>query len=89
MTFNEASKCAGNLGTGGHDDWRLATRAELAQLFNHRAAIGGFSGAQYWCGSPSYDDRIYLLSFNDGSEDHSGDKADRHAFRCVRSVWKF
>jgi hypothetical protein len=41
--FKEAKEYASKLGAHGHQDWRVPTTSELNELFNNRAAIGGFN----------------------------------------------
>jgi len=43
MTFKDSNHYPQFLEALGHKDWRLPTRAELTNLFNNRAEIGGFT----------------------------------------------
>ncbi len=42
-----ADICA-NLNLGGYSDWFLPSKDELNEMFNNKAAIGGFVGYYYW-----------------------------------------
>jgi hypothetical protein len=61
-TFNQARKYAKKLDAHGHKDWRVPTRNELIDLFENRAAIGGFNisgvgpASWYWSSSQIFHD---------------------------------
>ncbi len=79
---------AENLAAHDHKDWRVPSKGELKVLFNHRAAIGGFScppATLYWSSSRLPKSRSFAWgqSFVDGQQvrccnDWAG------ALRCVR-----
>jgi hypothetical protein len=74
MEWNEAVRYADELDSHRRADWRLPTVAELAELFNNRAAIGGFkeSGSNssdwYWSSTedPDYQDYARMKRFPGG-----------------------
>lgn len=49
-----AALAAHNYTGGGYSDWYLPSLDELGQLYNNRAAIGGFSTGFYFSSSESY-----------------------------------
>ena len=73
----------------GHDDWRVPSKGELKELFNNRAAIGGFNitgpypKEYYWSDS--------LGMWGAWSQDFSNGfrcnvlKSYSYSVRCVRS----
>jgi hypothetical protein len=83
-SFNQARKYAAKLDEHGHHDWRVPTKGELNRLFQHRAAIGGFSKSE-WYGSSSQD--IYIdrwdQRFSDGYQ-FNNLKYYAQSLRCVR-----
>ncbi|MBI3441706.1 MAG: hypothetical protein HY052_07925, partial [Proteobacteria bacterium] len=48
LTFNEAQKRAEEKSQETGTTYRLPSASELGEIFNNRAAIGGFSGSWYW-----------------------------------------
>jgi hypothetical protein len=94
-TADQAEKYAKNLSAHGHKDWRVPTKGEVKELFNNRAAIGGFnisddisSGWYRAASPPSYMPRLFRDSsfakrFSDGTEtDYLNSKST--SLRCVR-----
>jgi len=94
-TADQAEKYAKNLSAHGHKDWRVPTKGEVREMFNNRAAIGGFnlsddisSGWYRAASPPSYVPRIFRDSsfakrFSDGTEtDYLNSKST--SLRCVR-----
>jgi Protein of unknown function (DUF1566) len=74
MTFNEARKYAKKLDAHGHNDWRVPSKAELNELFNNRAAIGGFNvtgsypAGWYWSGTQFLAWNALAQRFSEGSQ---------------------
>ena len=60
FTFSEALKHASKLKFCGHKDWRVPTKNELNELFNNRAAIGGFCEIDHFDYGPYYWDRLTM-----------------------------
>lgn len=94
-TADQAEQYAKNLTAHGHKDWRVPTKGEVKELFNKRAAIGGFnisddisSGWYRAASPPSYVPRLFRDSsfakrFSDGTEtDYLNSKST--SLRCVR-----
>lgn len=94
-TADQAEKYAKNLHVHGHKDWRVPTKNELKDLFNNRAAIGGFnvsndiSSGWYRAASPPsyvlslFKDSSFAKRFSDGTEtEYLNSKST--SLRCVR-----
>ena len=80
----EAMNYAANVTMHGHEDWRAPTKAELHQLFTHRAAIGNFNNmghithGRYWSSSREDMTCAWVQPLLDGSS------VRVMALRCVR-----
>jgi Protein of unknown function (DUF1566) len=92
MTFNEAmayAQWANAQSIYGHNDWHVPTKSELNELFNNRAAVGGFnvSGSHpvgwYWSATP-YTWSAWGQRFSDGCQCNP-DKGNYLSVRLVRS----
>lgn len=92
-TFNEAAEYAAELCRTqalGHDDWRLPTHAELLRIYaqkNNNALAKAFnadSGIWYWSSTPSVDNKIVQVRFDNGS-DGAYTRTDQVHVCCVRS----
>ena len=89
-TFNQAQKYAANVDEHDHQDWRVPTKNELNELFNNRAAVGGFnetaSGPWGWHWSSSQDLAGYARGqrFRDGYRENFYKNIDA-SLRCVRA----
>ena len=82
--FYEAQKYAGKFEAYGHDDWRLATRRELKEIFENRAAIGGFNeNSSYWTSSEDDYNGATVQDFSDGSQGYDF-KSNNNSLRLVR-----
>jgi hypothetical protein len=69
---------------GGFSDWYLPSLAELNDLYNNRAAIGGFAKAAYWSSSEGDGYDAWLVNFANGSQaDYV--KSLTNGVRAVRS----
>lgn len=83
-SWTDAMNYAANVTMHGHDDWRAPTKAELHQLFTHRAAIGNFNElghitrGRYWSSSPEDMTCAWAQPLLDGSP------VSVMALRCVR-----
>lgn len=70
--WNKAMDHAAKLDAHGYTDWRVPTKAELHELFKHRAAIGAFdeSGScpacWYWSSSQYFEFNAWVQRFSDG-----------------------
>jgi hypothetical protein len=94
MTFQDAERYANSLDVHGHKDWRLPSLKELRQLFQSRAAIGGFAtphGSRdalwYWSRTevadiPSY---VWVVDLREGHSDWVHKKNDSISSRAVRA----
>lgn len=89
FTFNQAVRYAKNI-MHGHQDWRVPTAGELYELFNNRAAIGGFdvSGSYpsgfYWSSMSDPSGVVaWQRRFSDGYDQLTG-CYHAAALRCVR-----
>ncbi len=80
-----ATKCT-SYTNGGFGDWYLPSADELYQLYIQRAAVGGFTGGNYWSSSESATSALSAqnLDFFDGSW-HANFKNTTHSVRAVRS----
>ena len=87
-TFNEAQEYTAKLDAHGHRDWRVPTRDELNEMYQNRAAIGGFEesgsdpGGWYWSSSQSSYRNAWAQRFSDGYQDTSR----KHYYTSVRYV---
>jgi len=63
-----AAKLCGDLVLNGYSDWYFPSKDELAQLYNNRIEIGGFSPSYYWSSSESSDKLAWGQYFADGSQ---------------------
>lgn len=61
-----AARICNDLVSGGYSDWFLPSYYELEKLYINRAAIGGFSSANYWSSSHSGTATAYSLNFSGG-----------------------
>lgn len=84
-----AFKLCKDLGTGGHTDWYLPSRAELYYLWSVRGIIeaGGnitnFQSAIYWSSTEHSPTNAWIQIFTGGTQvDHGKTNVDR--VRCVR-----
>jgi hypothetical protein len=99
MWFYEAKEYAAKLDACGHQDWRMPTRDELSELFNNRAAIGGFKenvpGIDSWYlasfpvrkdGSPltRIDGGVPAMNFYDPRGLQDENAYSKSSLRCVR-----
>ena len=86
--FPEAQEYAAKLDANGHLDWRVPTRDELNEMYQNRAAIGGFEesgsdpGGWYWSSSQSSYRNAWAQRFSDGYQDTSRE----HYYTSVRYV---
>jgi len=73
---------------GGYSDWYLPSQLELAELYAHRAAIGGFEPFYYWSSSEygGFDASLaWDQYFVDGAVPSVGNKFYTARVRAVRS----
>jgi hypothetical protein len=93
MTFSEAQKYAESANAQkayGHGDWRVPTKSELNDLFNNRAAIGGFregssdASVWYWSSSSRNKDEASCQRFSDGYRLDNGYRPSLLSLRLVR-----
>ena len=87
-TWASAKTAAAAQKFGGHADWRVPTKTELAALYRAKNAIGGFQCGQhwYWASSETNSDDSWLLGISVGIQYQdlfSNDDPNR--VRCVRS----
>jgi hypothetical protein len=85
-TADEAKAYAANLKAHGHGDWRPPSKAELKEMFNHHAAIGGFDthpDSIYWTGTPMTKHTHWVQRFSDGEQGGNGND-DKAALRLIR-----
>ena len=84
LTAGIAARLCNDLVTGGYSDWYLPSLDELNKLYLNRAAIGGFSAANYWTSSEYdgstwdeyeeeyiYDYQVYFQSFSTGLQSYT------------------
>jgi hypothetical protein len=89
-TASIAARICGNLVLNGYSDWYLPSKNELYQLYNNRAAIGGFNtsasgtSAWYWSSTEYNANNAYILDFYNGSQPYDG-KNNSRKFRPVRT----
>jgi hypothetical protein len=91
MTFDQAANYAKDLDANGRRDWRVPSKAELNELFQNRAAIGGFDETGhvdtgwYWSSSRYDFSSAWAQRFSDGIQNNDG-RGFRSALRCVRDL---
>jgi hypothetical protein len=87
--WGAATRYCDDLKAGGHDDWRVPNKPELATLFDNRAAIGGFNrtgqcgAGWYWSATPALENYAWSQRFSDGNQ-NVNDEDTRSSLRCVR-----
>jgi hypothetical protein len=71
---------------GGYTDWYLPSKDELAQLYNNRVAIGGFSGSNvnYWSSSEINGFNAWVYAFALATQG-SNPKDNINYVRAIRS----
>ena len=85
MDFRSAEIYANELDQHGHKDWRLPSQRELKRLFEHRAAIGGFEGPDYWSSTTWGQAGLGIWSHDFAKgEPKRVIKLEAHSLRCVR-----
>lgn len=77
-----ARYCAG-LRLGGHNDWYLPARDELALLRTHQRKIGGFLPTPYWSSSEFNATSAWMVDFSSGAS-FIFPKETKRPVRCVR-----
>lgn len=77
-----ARYCAG-LRLGGHKDWYLPARDELARLRTHQKKIGGFLATPYWSSSEFNASSAWMVDFSSGAS-FIFPKETKRPVRCVR-----
>lgn len=78
-------------GNACYDDWFLPATNQLDCLFVNRAAIGGFSGSDYWTSTELVANptlRAKIQAFNTGTQTDAP-KSDLWRVRCVRVFTPF
>ena len=80
-----AAQYCDDLNHGGHTDWYLPARNELAVMYINRAAIGGLniSGSNYWSSSQDNTNSAWRRRFSDGDE-YGNNKNYTFLVRCAR-----
>lgn len=83
-TGNYAALLCSNFKGGGYKDWYLPSKDELALLLQQVAAVGGFTGNQYWSSSESTKGKAWdeLLA---GAYQFKDDKSFTYYVRAIRS----
>ncbi|MEI6742122.1 MAG: Ig-like domain-containing protein [bacterium] len=61
-----AGQSAADYANNGYGDWYLPSLNELTEMFDRRAAIGGFVSASYWSSSEENGEFAKRLGFPDG-----------------------
>jgi hypothetical protein len=95
MTFEQATEYCANLDAHGHSDWRLPTPGELDEMYNNRAAIGGFyttpseDKGWYWSSQrndiPDTNVRLAVVRHLPDGDRRSNYTSMLSHVRCVRS----
>ena len=72
----------------GFSDWYLPQNWELAQVYLHKDAIGGFDtgGAMYWSSTQNYYTIFSTINFSDGFDKYDTEEYESHYVRCVREA---
>lgn len=93
MTHAAAAKACAELRLGGHDDWRLPTRAELLTLVDDTRyspaidtdAFPDTPNTWFWTSTGYAGDKAYawVVDFGDGNS-YIDRRADYHRVRAVR-----
>ncbi len=88
-SITTAADICWNLSSGGHSDWFLPSKNELAHFYNNYVALGGFeiSNNPYYWSSSEYDHPDYssgwLHSFSTGIQ-YYANKGHEYRVRCAR-----
>ncbi|MEO8691328.1 MAG: DUF1566 domain-containing protein [Candidatus Saccharimonas sp.] len=69
---------------GGKSDWFLPSIDELAELYEHKASVGGLGASIYWSSSEYSTDNAWYYNFSNGSKNGYG-KDLTASVRPVRS----
>jgi hypothetical protein len=64
-----AAQYCNDLEFGGYDDWFLASRDELDQLFRQRDVVGDIETNTYWSSSEVDDTYVWTQKFGSGGQD--------------------
>jgi hypothetical protein len=79
-----AAQACADLVLNGYSDWFLPSRSELQQLYNNRAAIGGFINSIYWSSSEFLSGDAWEFNFYDG-DTYYLNKFNNYCVRAVRA----
>jgi hypothetical protein len=89
-SYEEAKSYCAALRENGRSDWHLPRRPELTEMFNNRAAVGGFNTADpngaawYWKPTPEYFNAT-AQNISDMNQYYYGQKNLGPQVRCVRN----
>ncbi len=81
-----AAEVVRNATHGGYDDWFLASRDELHEMYEnlHEEGLGGFASAYYWSSSEYFASSAWPLGFDTGDQ-YNDDKSNAYRIRAVRA----
>jgi hypothetical protein len=82
-----AAKACADLIEGGKDDWFLPSKDELADMYDNRVAIGGFTSSTYLSSSQQGATLAWACGFNNGNTGTIVDKTS--STRKVRAIRSF
>jgi hypothetical protein len=85
-TSSDAALIAHNYTHGGYSDWYLPSKAELNQMYQEKATIGGFStsGKGYWSSTQTNSNAADYQEFGNGSQG----TYYKHYLKRVRAIRK-
>jgi len=83
-TWASAKTAAAAQRFGGHADWRVPTKTELAALFGAQNAIGVFQREWYWSSTEYNNNNAWYQYVGNGYRDNDN-KSHTGRVRCVRS----
>jgi len=81
-----AAKACADLNENGYSDWYLPSELELAQVYQNKNAIGGFSNTFYWTSTQANATNAVNIDFTNGYQyTVPGSKSDLKKVRAVRN----
>jgi hypothetical protein len=82
---SSAANLASSYNGGGAIDWFLPSAAELVELYNQSAVVGGFASSKYWSSSEVSNFYVWSVSFSNGSMYNDDAKTNTPYVRPIRA----
>jgi len=82
-SYPAADYCAA-LNAGGHSDWFLPSRSELATLYANTAVLSGVNAGFYWSSTEDISTNIWLRNLTTGFETGGNQSGNFQNVRCIR-----